>query len=507
MIHSVVQLLDRTAARVPDNIAVEDENGALTYAALREHALRVAAGLVSAGVGVRAPVAVLMDKGRESVACFQGILYSGNFYVPLDEKAPPARLEKILQNLSPRFVIADERAADQLRGMGFPEEKILLLARLLTHAPDRAAADDRLRGMLDTDPVYVKYTSGSTGMPKGVIIPHRGVLDYAAWVADSFSITEAARFGNQAPFYFDNSILDIYACLLTGAAMHIIPEVLFQFPGKLPVYLREHRIDSIFWVPTVLMNVARSGALDTCALPNLRRVLFCGEPMPSAALNVWKRSLPECLFANLYGPTEITDACTCYMVDRAFADHEPLPIGFPCRNTRVLILLPDGTEAPPNEIGELCVLGSGVALGYWNNPEATGKGFVDNPLNPFFRERMYRTGDLARRDENGLLWCLGRMDSQIKHKGNRIELGEIETAARALSGISNACALYDGEKQQIVLHYESAAPLPHRELTRRLSEHLPAYMLPGRSEAMPVLPLNANGKIDRAALRRTLEAR
>ena len=270
---------------------------------------------------------------------------------------------------------------------------------------------------------------------------------------------------NQAPFYFDNSTFDIYGSLHCGGKLVLIPDVLMLFPLRLPEFLREKEITSIFWVPTVMINVANSGALEGIELPQLRTVAFCGEVMPNKQLNLWRKALPQCTYANLYGPTEITDVCCYYIVDRAFDDADPLPIGRACENMRVVLLTEEGKEAAPGEQGELCVIGSGVALGYWNAPEITARAFTQNPLTPDYAERLYHTGDLAYWDADGLLQFCGRKDNQIKLKGNRIELGEIETAAMCVTGVENAAAIFDAAHEQIVLFVETQGTLPFRKFT------------------------------------------
>lgn len=226
--------------------------------------------------------------------------------------------------------------------------------------------------------------------------------------------------------------------------------------------------------------------------------------MPNKQLNIWRAALPGAQYANLYGPTEITDVCTYYIVDRAFKDTEALPIGRACRNMRSLVLREDGSEAGTGEIGELCIFGSGLARGYWNAPEITRRVFVQNPLVKAYDDRMYRTGDLAYRAEDGNIVFVGRADSQIKFRGNRIELGEIETAAKSLPGIKNACALFDSEKQQIVLFAETDEELVLRKLNIELKKILPAYMAVTKLICSPALPQTPNGKIDRVLLRSQL---
>ena len=508
MYNSAVLLLAQAARTYPDNIAIEDSKHAITYKEYNRAALSIGTRIAEGGPRC-APVAVLLPKSHKSLVSYMGILYSGNIYVPLDEKMPAIRLEKILSDLRPAFTITDTALRKTLVAAGYAEDRILLYDDIIAHPADESKIESLVGEVIDTDPIYVIYTSGSTGVPKGVVVTHRGVLDYANWLVNTFEMNSASVFGNQSPFYFDNSILDIYACAATGAKLVVIPEELFLFSDRLPAYLAEKGVDTIFWVPTALINVANSGILDEktgeVALPALKQILFCGEVMPNKQLNVWRRRFPHALFANLYGPAEITDVCTYYIVDRDFADSDPLPIGRACKNAAVLILTEDDKLAAENEIGELCVRGSGLALGYWNNPEQTGKVFINNPLNGRYMDRIYRTGDLAYKDAEGLIMCLGRKDSQIKHKGNRIELGEIEVAAKSIAGIDNACVLYDTNAQCIVLFMETAAStLTERQVNRELFKQLPKYMLPEKVVAMEALPYNANGKIDRVKLKSML---
>lgn len=504
MMNSAVRLLDRAAGRWPARPAVEDEEQSLTYREYREVSRRVGSGLIRAGCQGR-PVVVYLHKSVRMLTVFMGTMYAGGPYVPVDANIPLSRLEKIIDSVRPGAVVTDEGLAGKLEGLALQGARVCLYGDLAASETDEGAIDAAVDGVVDTDPIYVMYTSGSTGTPKGVTIPHRGILDYAVWVTETFGFDESTVMANQAAFYFDNSTFDIYGCLQCGGRLLLIPETLLLFPAKLPDYLREQEVTSIFWVPTVMIAVANSGALEGADLPALKNVAFCGEVMPNRALNVWRRCLPGRTYANLYGPTEITDVCCCYIVDRPFADSDPLPIGRACKNMRVVLLTEDGREAGVGEQGELCVIGTGVALGYWNAPELTAKVFTPNPLRPAFPERMYRTGDLACWNEEGLLLFLGRRDSQIKLRGHRIELGEIETAAMCVAGVENACALFDQGRQEIVLFLESREQFVPRKFNLELKKYIPVYMLPGKIVTMEALPHTANDKIDRVALRRSLE--
>lgn len=503
MMNSAVCLLEQAAVKYANKTAVSDENGSVTYEEYRRAGRTVGTALLQKGGPC--PVIVYLPKGIPALTSFMGAMYAGSPYVPVDAHIPMLRLTKIVASLAPCILITDASLMANLSDCDTTNATVCLYEDLATATIDDTLIETSLQRVIDTDPIYIMFTSGSTGNPKGVTIPHRGILDYAEWVVTTFHYDSDTVMANQAPFYFDNSTFDIYGCLRCGAKLILTPESLFLFPLKLPQFLAENEVTSIFWVPTVMINVANSGALAQQPLLKLQTAAFCGEVMPNKQLNIWRKHLPHCLFANLYGPTEITDVCAYYIVDRDFDDADPLPIGKACENMRILILTEEGKEAAAGEQGELCVIGSGVALGYWKAAEITAKAFVQNPLNEAYREIMYRTGDLAFYSEDGLMMFLGRKDNQIKHKGNRIELGEIETAAMCVSGVENACAIFDHEKQEIVLFVEPAISLPLRKFNLLLKKYIPQYMLPAKLISMEKLPHTANDKIDRVTLRATLK--
>lgn len=502
--NSAVCLLERAAKLFADRPAVEDEVRTLNYTAYRAEARAIASELLRRGSAGK-PIVFYLPKSADMLCGFMGAMYAGSPYAPVDSHIPMNRLEKIVESLEPSFIITNRELVPNLDCLPLGNTRVALIEELQSAETEDALVDAALSKVVDSDPIYIMYTSGSTGTPKGVTIPHRGIIDYARWVVDTFHFDETAIMANQAPFYFDNSTFDIYGGLLCGGKLILTPEVLMMFPVRLPEFLAEKEVTSIFWVPTVMINVANSGILETVSLPKLKNVSFCGEVMPNKQLNIWRKYLPHCTYANLYGPTEITDVCCYYIVDREFSDTDPLPIGKACENMRVVILTEDNKAAKTGEQGELCVIGSGVALGYWNNPEITNKVFVQNPLAGEYRERMYRTGDLAYWDEDGLIQFCGRKDNQIKLKGNRIELGEIETAAMAVEGVENAAAVFDAENELIALFVETQGTLPLRRFNLELKKHIPQYMLPGKLVPMEKLPHTANDKIDRVLLKKMLK--
>lgn len=503
MIRIVSEYLREAVSHFPDKIALVDQKRSVSYQQFFLEAESIANRLITEGL-FRQPIAVMLEKGVDSIPAFLGIAMSGNFYTVIDTKMPESRMEKIFSTFQPKAVIIDEKNVEKL-GIWKKnvDTKIFFYQEVSTYPIDQEQIRITENRIIDTDILYVLFTSGSTGIPKGVIISHRSVIDYIEWATETFAFDSSIIFGNQAPFYFDNSVLDIYATIRNGATLYIIPQMLFSFPIRLLEYIRDNKINTIFWVPTVLSRVADIGVLEHCDISCLKYVLFAGEVMPAKQLNIWMRRLPETLFANLYGPTEITVDCTYFIVNRRIEDYEPVPIGHPCRNSDILVLNKENQLVKGEEKGELCVRGTSLSLGYYNNPEKTKMVFVQNPLHHMYEDKIYRTGDIVHYNKLGELIYDGREDSQVKHTGHRIELGEIETAVSAVDGIQMNCCIHSVIGDRLVLFYTGT--IEPQEIRERLAKILPEYMLPTTCKRLAQMPLNLNGKIDRIKLKEELE--
>ncbi len=496
----IMEYLERTHSKYENKVAIIEGDKRITFKELRSKAIAIKNVLKAFSISNSSPIAVYLPKSADTVICFAGILYSGHFYVPLDTNSPVGRIGHILESLEPQFIITNDTLQKNLLALGFSSDKIIKIETIFNETIEPLGIEDLFVQHTDTNPAYTLFTSGSTGKPKGVVVSHRSVIDYIDWLIKQFNIDETHIIGNQAPFFFDNSVFDIYLMMATGSTLVLIPEQLFMFPAKLLDYLNEVKVNMVFWVPSVLVSVANYKLLEQIKMPYLNKIVFAGEVMPTRQLNYWRQNVPHAMYINLYGPTEITVDCTYYIVDREISDDEPVPIGYPCRNSDVLILNEKDQLSVIGEYGELCVRGSSLALGYYNNPEKTEEVFVQNPLNRNYPEKIYRTGDIVYINENDEIIFVGRKDFQIKHMGYRIELGEIENAVMGLEDINNACVIYDNENKMIKLFFTASQDMNTNIIRTQLAQKIPKYMIPTSYTQLGEIPLTANGKVDRKVI-------
>ena len=506
MIISILEYLEQTAQRLPDKTALADDKLSLTFCQWRQQAESIGTAIAQAtNSTIRRAVLVFVDRRIEGLVGAMGVVESGNFYVPIDCKMPFERVRLIAEVCKPIAAVAttdaDLKTLDQIE---FIEPRFLYneAKDLPSDKPILSAIREQ---MIDLDPVYSIFTSGSTGVPKGVVISHRGMIDLADWLVETFEFTDLDALGNQTPFYFDGSVKDICICLKSGATLNVIGKKYFTFTKQLMPFLNDRHITAILWATSAIVLVGNIDILSVALPEHLRLVTFAGEAMPAKQLRTWQEKLPKVRFVNLYGPTEITVDCTYFDVTRQYADDEYIPIGKACRNMQVLVLKDDNTEAEVDEVGELCVRGSGVALGYYGNRAKTDEVFVQNPLNPLYNDIIYRTGDLVKPEADGNLVFVSRKDFQVKHKGNRIELGEIEVAVNAIDGVTNAACIFDHVLDKLVLYYTTVDGQP-LDIINLVKERIPVYMFPEVVNHLTQMPYNLNGKIDRIELKKQYEA-
>ena len=495
---NVLDYLEASAARFPDKLAFADETGQFTFAQLLAAAQSLGTRLAQLDPRHNRPVGVLVNHTAANIASFMGVLSAGCFYVPLDMQMPLPRLRGILETLSPTALVYPAGG----------EETAQALADLCPLVEDRDAfahpADPTLLArqreqVLDIDPVYAIFTSGSTGAPKGIVICHRSVIDFVEWMADACAFTHEDVMGNQAPFYFDLSVKDIYLTLKCGATTHIIPKKDFLFPTLLMDFLEEKKVTALVWATSAFHLVANSGVLEKKVPSHLRTAILGGEALQAKQLNRWRAVLPQVQYTNLYGPTEVTVDCTWYPIHREFADDERIPIGRACANKEVFLLDENLQPVPPGQPGELCVRGMGLAKGYFAQWDKTRAAFIQDPRNPNYPDLIYRTGDLAVMDEDGLFTFLTRQDGQIKHMGYRIELGEIETVLNSVPSLHEVACLFDAEKDRIHCVYTGGED--PKVLAKAARSLLPRYMVPNLYHPLDTMPHNPNGKIDRPKLK------
>lgn len=500
MINNCLQYLESNALKYGDKKALADESFSITYKEYMEKAKIIGSFIANkTNCTTNSPIAVLIDRNIASIVAFMGVVYSGNFYVPVDALMPKERVELIYKTLNPIMII-DARLKDEAAEGSQKYEDILNAGKA-----DESILESIRDNAIDTDPLYTIFTSGSTGVPKGVCVCHRSMIDLVNSFEEAFNFKHETVFGNQAPFDFDVSAKDIYNALKVGGTVEVLPKKLFRMPKMLVDYLIERKITTLIWAVSALRIVSDFKTMEEGDVPKLENIMFSGEVMPVKALNYWMEKVPGARYVNLYGPTEITCNCTYYEINKHFNDDEMLPIGKAFKNTRVILKDENGKVIKEQgKVGEICVIGTCLALGYWNNKEKTDAAFILNPSISAYEQKMYATGDMGYYNVDGDIVFASRRDFQIKHMGHRIELGEIEVALNAIPQLDVSCCLYDKDNEKIVCFYQAKEECK-KEIVTELSKKLPKFMWPNVYVHYEELPMNKNGKIDRVKLSETFK--
>lgn len=501
MIYLIQHYLAETALRFPDKTAVSCRDESVSYRELDLSTNALARALVRLGADRGAFIPIFMAKSVNAISAILAVLKSDCAYVPVDTGSPAERLSKLLEATRAPFVLVDNESEAAFDELMQPAQRGIRVVNI--DNPVFESREPLVCRNISIDVAYVLFTSGSTGMPKGVMISHQMVIDYIDWCVETYALTERDVIANHAPLYFDNSTFDLYTAFKSGAELHLVYDELNVLMHKLVGWLESRKITTFFCVPSVLTILLRSRRVVPGCFPDLRHVIAAGEVLPPEVLRGWMSALPHVQYANMYGPTEITVDCTFHVVtDLPLADESSIPIGRPRPNMEVFLRAEDGSlSIEPGSDGEIAVRGKSVSYGYLNNAEKTRAAFIQNPHHDLYHDPVYLTGDLARIDAHGRFLYVGRKDRQIKFMGNRIELGEVEVALMRVEGVTEGVVVFNDAPSiadkciaALVVLEEGVTTL---EVAKRLREALPAYMVPRQIVASEKMPRTPNGKSDR----------
>ena len=498
----------RSAEQMPERLALVVQGKSFTYADLFRCARSLAATLQRIDVGNRRLTGVFADRSFTGFAGILGSLMAGHAYVPLNPNFPVAKNRQTLEQAGCRTLIVDSSAEPQLAELLgrvsdvtvlAPERSGASLAPATSWVPVEQSPDDL---------AYLLFTSGSTGAPKGVMVTHWNATHFVRSAVERYSITADDRLSQLFDTTFDLSVFDMFVAWQRGAAVCCPPRAALWNPAA---FVREYQLTVWFSVPSTAMLMSRLGAVTPGAFPSLRWSLFCGERLPVEVATSWAAAAPSSIVENLYGPTELTVACTAYRWDPTRSPGEceagVVPIGYPLPGMFAVVVDEDLDEVGPGEVGELLVTGPQRTPGYWLDERASDRVFahVYGWAEPF-----YRTGDrVCRAPDGGPFRFVGRVDQQIKVQGHRVELGEVESRLLEIPGVQSAAAVpwpVTAFGAQGIAAFVSGQGIESANMRRILSSRLQAHALPQTIHVLPTLPLNANGKIDRNALTSLLDA-
>lgn len=490
---NILELFENSVKRYPEKIAVVDEDEELSFLSLKKKALSLANAIKKSIAGEDNAIGIFVDRNVNSIVSIIGVLYSGNYYVPLDNKTPINKIKTIIEETKMKIIVdLNDLASKPL------EDNILYINNLIDN--DKQTID--LEGFDGERPLYMIYTSGSTGKPKGVLKSHEAMISFINAYVDKFKFDENEIIGNQSPFFFDASAKDYYLMMAVASKMVIIPNKLFSSPYNLINYLNDKKISFISWVPSMLSIIVKVNTFDDVIPQTLKKVFFVGEAFPIKYLKIWLEKLPNIKYVNLFGSSEIAGVFSTYEISE-LKDELFLPLGKALDNCEILLVNETGEVIKEKEeLGEMYVSSKALATCYYNDEEKTNDKFFFTDKYSGEIKRYFKTGDIAKYDNNGNLVFVTRKDFQIKKMGHRIELGEIESIANMCPLIKQSCCIYLEEKQHLKLYCEVFDDsTTSKDLMPYLKENLSDYMWPNKVIILKELPLNANGKINRKALK------
>lgn len=510
------QSISSYAEMKPEHVAIRFSGQNLTYGNLELRSNNLARILLDQGLQRGERVGIYMNKGLESAVAMYGIMKAGGAYVPLDPFAPVSRIGFVIKDCNIRHLILKPAKLDSLSQIladDAPVEHVIGIDKQENFHVNCVSwdeinlSDNKIPdlNLTEQDLAYILYTSGSTGVPKGIMHTHRSGLSFAEWGAKTYGLTRDDCISNHAPLHFDLSTFDFFASAIAGATTVIVPEAFAKFPANMAKFIEDEKISIWYSVPFALIQMMQNGKLDSRDCSTLRWILFAGEVFPTKHLRQLMSMLPGVKFSNLYGPTE-TNVCTYYHVNTLPEDtDETIPIGKPCANIEDLVVDLDDNVVSPGGVGELLIRGGVVMKGYWGQPEKNKSSFYRRPVFHQFDDVFYRTGDLVQLDRNGDYRYFGRKDRQIKTRGYRVELDEIEVALLAHSGVEEA-AVYpipDGQGSNLIMSSvisKQERSINESELVEFISKRLPPYAIPVKVDIVSDFPRTSTGKIDRRKL-------
>lgn len=494
MKRNVLEFLEERASNFPEKTAVIEEERSVSFSELFDKSRKIGTSLARKNTA-HTPIGVYMEKGIDALCSFFGAVYSGAFYTMLNTELSDKRLMQIRSVLQTQLIITVPELKEKASEL-FSGADIFTVQELETSDIDEAALKAVRDDSIDTDPLYINFTSGSTGVPKGIAIAHRSVIDFIDCFTELFSIKDDDVIANQAPFDFDVSVKDIYSALKVGATLVIVPRHFFSAPVKLIDYICENNVTTMIWAVSALCLISTFHGLDYKTPETVNKILFSGEVMSYKHLCEWQKHLPDAVYVNLYGPTEITCNCTYHILEKGRDYSRGIPIGKHFPNEDVFLLSENNEKiTSPEIVGSIIVRGTALALGYYRLAEKNAVSFIQNPLNTSYPEVVYNTGDLGMYNSEGELVFCGRRDNQVKYMGHRIELEEIEQAMAAVEGVERCFCLFDDKKSKLKGFY--VGTIEKNDLHAIMRETLPVFMVPGFIRKLDEIPLTKNGKIDR----------